>query len=157
MEGNSYIIEFVAELGPWAWLIGGVILLALELVLPGSFLMWLGLAAIIVGGASFAVDLSWQVAWVSFAVLAIVLLLVGRHFFAANRTKSDRPHLNERGLAMIGRQMTLLEPISDGQGRVKIGDTFWRVQGPDLAAGSRVEISDADGSTLIVSPVAEPL
>lgn len=156
MEDSSYILGIVSDLGPWAWLIGGVILLALELVLPGSFLMWLGLAAIVVGVASFAVGISWQVAWISFAVLAIVLLLVGRHFFAPNRSKSDRPHLNERGQAMIGRQMTLDEPIADGQGRVKIGDTFWRVQGPDLAAGTRVEVSDTDGSALIVLPANRP-
>lgn len=152
MEGNSYIIDLVHDLGPWAWLIGGVILLALELALPGSFLMWLGLAAILVGIASFVGEIPWQVAWISFAALAIILLLVGRHFFAPGRTKSDRPHLNERGQSMIGRQLTLAEPISDGQGRVKIGDTFWRVQGPDLAAGTRVEVNATDGSALIVVP-----
>lgn len=155
MEGNSYIFDIAESLGPWAWLIGGVILLALELVLPGSFLMWLGMAAVIVGSMSLFVDISWHIAWISFAVLAIVLLLAGRYFFSPNRTVSDRPHLNERGLVMIGRKMTLSEPISDGQGRVKIGDTLWRVQGPDLAAGTRIEVSGTDGSALIVVPIVE--
>lgn len=152
---SSYIVQLVADLGPWAWLIGGIILLALELAMPGSFLIWLGLAALVVGLASFVVDLSWQVAWIGFAVLAIVFLLVGRRLFSAERTTSDRPHLNERGKALVGRRLTLTEPIVDGEGRVRIADTLWRVRGPDLAAGTRIEISRADSATLIVVPVAD--
>jgi membrane protein implicated in regulation of membrane protease activity len=152
---NSYIIQLVSDLGPWAWLIGGIILLALELAMPGSFLVWLGLAALVVGMASFVVDLSWQVAWIGFAVLAIVFLLIGRRVFSAERTASDRPHLNERGRALVGRRFTLTEPIVDGEGRVRIGDTLWRVRGPNLAAGTSIEVRSADSATLIVAPVAE--
>lgn len=155
MENNSsFILQFASDLGPWAWLIGGLILLALELAMPGSFLMWLGLAALVVGGASFIIDLSWQAAWIGFGVLSIVLLVLGRRFFASERTATDRPHLNERGQALVGRQLTLTEPIVDGEGRVRIGDTQWRVRGPNLAAGTRIEISQADSATLIVVPVA---
>ena len=63
-QGGSYILTLAEELGPWAWLIGGIVLLALELAIPGSFLIWLGLAAVVVGLVSFAVDLSWQAAWI---------------------------------------------------------------------------------------------
>lgn len=154
MDSNSsYILQVVSELGPWAWLIGGIILLALELAMPGSFLVWLGLAALVVGVASFVVDLSWQAAWIGFAALAIVFLLLGRRLFSAERTASDRPHLNERGQALVGRQLTLTEPIVDGEGRVRIGDTLWRVRGPNLTAGTRIEISRADSATLVVVPV----
>lgn len=154
MENNgSYIIQFASSLGPWAWLIGGIILLALELAMPGSFLIWLGLAAVVVGIVSLVVDLSWQVAWIGFATLAIVFLLIGRRMFSAERTTSDRPHLNERGQALVGRHFTLTEPIVDGEGRVRIGDTLWRVRGPNLTAGTQIEISQADSATLIVVPV----
>lgn len=153
--GSSYILTLAEELGPWAWLIGGIVLLALELAIPGSFLVWLGLAALIVGLVSFAVDPSWQAAWIGFAVLALILLVAGRRWFSAQRTRSDRPHLNERGQALIGRRFTLSDPIADGEGRIRIGDTLWRVQGPDLAAGTRIEISRSDGATLIVVPVSD--
>ena len=156
MDNNSsYIVQLVSDLGPWAWLIGGIILLALELAMPGSFLIWLGLAALVVGIVSLVVDLSWQVAWIGFAALAIVFLLVGRRLFSAERTTSDRPHLNERGQALVGRRLTLTEPIVDGEGRVRIADTLWRVRGPNLAAGTCIEISKADSATLIVVPVAD--
>lgn len=155
MENNdSYIVQLASDLGPWAWLIGGIVLLALELAMPGSFLIWLGLAALVVGIASLVVDLSWQVAWIGFAALALVFLLVGRRLFSAERTTSDRPHLNERGQALIGRQFTLTEPIVGGEGRVRIGDTLWRVRGPNLTAGTQIEVSQTDSATLIVIPVA---
>ena len=51
--------------------------------------------------------------------------------------ESDQPLLNRRGEQLIGRIATLTEPIKDGRGRVRIGDTMWRVSGPDLPAGAQ--------------------
>ncbi len=42
------------------------------------------------------------------------------------------------------------EPIKDGFGRVALGDTVWRIAGPDLAAGQKVRIVGADGAVLKV-------
>ena len=64
-------MAFIISLGPWAWIIAGAILLALELAVPGAFMMWLGLAAVMVGAISFLVDWSWQWQCVAFAVLAL--------------------------------------------------------------------------------------
>ena len=41
--------EMFSTLGTWNWLIFGFILMALELLAPGVFLFWLGLAALLVG------------------------------------------------------------------------------------------------------------
>ena len=38
--------EMFSTLGTWNWLIFGVVLMALELLAPGVFLFWLGLAAL---------------------------------------------------------------------------------------------------------------
>ena len=45
-------MAFIISLGPWAWIIAGAILLALELAVPGAFMMWLGLAAVMVGAVA---------------------------------------------------------------------------------------------------------
>ncbi len=50
----------------------------------------------------------------------------------------------------IGEEIVLNEPISDGFGRVPIGDTVWRVAGPDLPAGRKVRIVGHDGAVLKV-------
>jgi membrane protein implicated in regulation of membrane protease activity len=54
------VVSFIIGLGPWKWVIVGAILLALELAVPGAFMMWLGMAAVLVGVISFLVDWSWQ-------------------------------------------------------------------------------------------------
>src|ERR1700722_7425957 len=111
--------EMFSTLGTWNWLIFGIILMALELVAPGVFLFWLGLAALLVGLLSFVVHPSWQVQ---------ILLLAG---FAA---------------PLFGRWFRLENPIIDGSGTVRIDDTVWRVPGPDAPAGTRVRIVQADGA-----------
>ena len=73
-------MEFIASLGPWAWIIAGAILLAFEIALPGAFMMWLGLAAILVGVISLVVTVSWQMQCVLFAVLALLSVPLWRRF-----------------------------------------------------------------------------
>ena len=65
----------IASLGPWNWIILGGILLAIEVMAPGTFILWLGLSAILVGVISFAIDWSWQAQGVAFAVLAAIQLV----------------------------------------------------------------------------------
>jgi membrane protein implicated in regulation of membrane protease activity len=61
------------------------------------------------------------------------------------------PFLNRRAAALVGRVFTLEKPIVDGAGTVRIGDTVWRVAGPDAPAGSRVKIVQVDGANLTVA------
>jgi membrane protein implicated in regulation of membrane protease activity len=62
--------EMFSTLGTWNWLIFGVLLMALELLAPGVFLFWLGLAALLVGLLSFAIHPSWQMQILMFAIFA---------------------------------------------------------------------------------------
>src|SRR5579859_2655381 len=62
--------EMFATLGTWNWLIFGIVLMALELLAPGIFLFWLGLAALLVGLLSFAFNPSWQLQILMFAIFA---------------------------------------------------------------------------------------
>jgi membrane protein implicated in regulation of membrane protease activity len=145
-------MEFIASLGPWAWIIAGAILLAFEIALPGAFMMWLGLAAILVGAISLAVTVSWQMQCVLFAVLALLSVPLWRRFARKVDPQTDAPLLNRRTDALVGRTCTLEKPIVDGVGTVRIDDTIWRVQGPDAVAGSRVRVTRADGADLSVEP-----
>jgi membrane protein implicated in regulation of membrane protease activity len=140
------------SLGTWNWLIFGVILMALELIAPGVFLFWLGLAALLTGLVSFAFTPSWQVQILMFAVFAAVAVPVWRRLARSSAADSaDSPFLNKRADALVGRVFTLEKPIVDGAGTVRIDDTVWRVAGPDAPAGSRVRIVQADGARLTVA------
>ncbi len=144
--------EMFTTLGTWNWLIFGVILMALELIAPGVFLFWLGLAALLTGLVSFAFTPSWQVQILMFAVFAAVAVPVWRRLARSSAADSaDSPFLNKRADALVGRVFTLEKPIIDGAGTVRIDDTVWRVAGPDAPAGSRVRIVQADGARLMVA------
>ncbi len=144
--------EMFATLGTWNWLIFGVILMALELLAPGVFLFWLGLAALLVGLLSFAFDPSWQFQILMFAAFAAAAVPLWRRIARSNAAVSvSNPFLNKRADALVGRVFTLEKPIIDGAGTVRIDDTVWRVAGPDTPAGSRVRIVQADGASLTVA------
>jgi len=142
----------IIALGPWAWIIAGAILLALELAVPGAFMMWLGLAAGLVGLISLVVDWSWQWQCVAFAVFALASVPLWRRFARKVDPQTESPMLNRRTEALIGRTFTLEKPIVDGVGTVRIDDTIWRVQGPDAPAGGRVRVTRANGADLSVEP-----
>lgn len=151
------IVEWFAGFGAWNWMILGTMLLALEILTPGVYLLWLGIAAIVTGLISFVLGDAgfwvWQVQILIFLVLSIVSVLVGRRAFPTTGTAdTDQPLLNQRELQLVGRTAVLQEPIAEGRGRVRLGDTLWRVNGPDLPAGTRVRVVSAAGGELAVEP-----
>ena len=84
-----------------------------------------------------------------FAVLAIAFALVGRRI-SGSSAESDQPMLNRRVEGLVGRTATLEEPISEGKGRIRLDDSTWIVQGPDMPAGARVRITTAQAGGLTV-------
>ena len=144
------MLATLISLGSWNWFIAAVILFVLELLAPGAFMLWLGIAAVVVGLISIGVDWSWQAQIITFALLSVASIPAWRHFARKVEKPVDRPFLNRRAQAFVGREFTLEKPITDGVGTVKIGDTVWRVRGPDCPAGSRVRIAHADGADLSV-------
>jgi len=147
------MVDVIRSLGAWSWIILGGILLAVELIAPGTFILWLGVSAILVGLISFVIDWNWQEQGVVFVILAVASLVMWwRLIRPAKRDEdaSDQPFLNRRAQGFVGREFTLEKPIVDGAGTVRMGDTIWRVTGPDCAAGSRVRIARAEGATLFV-------
>ena len=144
--------EMFATLGNWNWLIFGVILMALEVLAPGIFLLWLGLAALLVGLLTFIFHPSWQVEILLFAGFAIAAVPLWRRLARGNAGVSEsNPFLNRRAEALLGRVFTLEKPIIDGAGTVRIGDTVWRVAGPDTPAGTRVKVVQVSGADLTVA------
>lgn len=136
----------------WHWLILGFALLVGEVLLPGTFLMWPGIAAILTGVLAYvAPSLGWEVHALVFAVATVVAAAVGRAAYVRLRTPvTDRPALNRRAAQLVGSVHTLEAPIVDGHGRVPVGDSTWTVSGPDLPAGTRVRVTGAEGIVLRV-------
>ncbi|MFD2236217.1 NfeD family protein [Aureimonas populi] len=143
-------------LATYGWWILGLVLLALELAAPGVYLLFFGIAALVVGTNAFLFPgLGWQSEVIGFAVVSLVAVLLGHKWYGQRGTRTDGTDLNHRTRRLIGRTATLSEAIEGGRGRVSIEDGWWTVEGPDLPRGARVVIKGADGSVLTVRP-AEP-
>jgi len=143
------ILDLIRELGGWSWWILGLILLGVEVLAPGFFFLWFGIAAILIGISALLIDWPWQLQVVGFVVLAVVTALIGRRLAGARGEVAD-PHLNMRAGRLEGRVFTLAEPIVNGRGRVRIDDTTWQVSGPDQPAGARIRVVGSDGTVLAV-------
>jgi membrane protein implicated in regulation of membrane protease activity len=146
------MMDYLANLGVWNWFILGGLLLVMEIIAPGTFMLWLGLSALIVGVLSLIVVWPWQAQLVAFAVLSIASIILWRRLSPKLQEVREQPFLNRRTEGFIGRVFTLDKPIVDGSGTVRIDDTIWQVRGPDSASGARVKVTDADGATLYVMP-----
>ncbi len=147
--------DWISTLEPhWFWLTVGLALGVVEILAPGFFLMWLGLAAIIVGLLAWVVptiSLPFQVAL--FAVLSVLTVYAGKKFLKDNPIESEDPALNDRSARLRGEIVTVVEAITNGRGRVKVGDSEWNVRGSDAAVGTQVRVAGADGATLLVEPI----
>lgn len=142
--------DFLATLQFWHWWILAAVLAAIEAVAPGIFFIWFGAAAAIVGVVALILPgLGWEAEIILFAVLAVVAVFVGRRFLR-RRMPSHDPALNRRGERYLGRQFTLETAIVNGRGSIKVDDSVWRAEGPELPAGRRVKVIGTDGAVLRV-------
>jgi membrane protein implicated in regulation of membrane protease activity len=138
----------------WHWWALAAGLGILEVLAPGFVLIWLGLAAAATG----LILLIWPAMPLGLQLLVFAALAVASVFgwFRWQRTApqgSDQPNLNRRADQLLHRRAPLIEPIVNGRGRVKLGDSSWTVAGPDLPAGQMVEVIGAEGTVLQVKPV----
>ena len=141
-------------LGQWVWFVAACVLLMFELITPGVFFIWLAFAAALTGVADYFFDLPWQAELLLFAALSVVAVFAGRRVYKGPAmVPADNPYLNRRQMGYVGRTFTLKEPIVDGRGRLTIEDTVWEIEGPDLAAGSRVKVTGARAMALQVEPL----
>ncbi|MER2606952.1 MAG: NfeD family protein [Siculibacillus sp.] len=138
--------------GAWSWWVLGLVLLGLEILVPGFVLVWFGAAAILVGALALMVDWPLRILMLVWAVVSVVLLLAGRRWLRRTASHSQDPLLNDRAGRLVGRTFTLAEPLGENGGRLTIDDTVWRVTGPLLPAGSRVVVRSLDGTVLVVTP-----
>jgi inner membrane protein len=140
--------------GSWGWIGIGLVLLTLEILVPGVFMLWFGIAALLVGFVSVIIGSSeyWssETQIVVFLFLSVISAYYGRKYLQKNGA-SDQPLLNQPSLQLVGRSTILKEPIINGYGRAEFDGSFWKISGPDMASGSKITVVSAlNGTTLIV-------
>ena len=95
----------IAEFGPWNWMVLGFVLLVLEIVIPGVFMLWIGIAALLVGTLSLqlwnAGFWTWQLQVVVFLVLSLASAYVGTRIMRSRKDGSDQPLLNKHNISAL--------------------------------------------------------
>jgi membrane protein implicated in regulation of membrane protease activity len=136
----------------YGWWIAALLLIVAEMILPGYFLLWIGVAAGAVGIITLVAPSLPAVAQAAlFALLAIASCFAYWRFVRPlAEHRDDQPLLNRRGKKLIGERFVLIEAIVNGRGKVSVGDGQWLAEGPDLPAGSEVEVIACEGTSLKV-------
>jgi membrane protein implicated in regulation of membrane protease activity len=140
----------------WHWFAFAAVLGSIEILAPGIFFLWLALAAFVTGVIVLLLpDMSAALQITTFGTLAVVMVWAAWKFLKKNPIASDQPLLNQRSAQFVGKLFTLEEAIRNGVGRVRIGDSTWKVEGPDMAAGGQVRVVAFNGAMLTVEKVSD--
>ncbi len=137
----------------WHWLVLGAVLMVAEVVVPGVYLLWIGLAALLTGGMAYVLpSLGWHIHALFFAVMTVAAAIAGHRLYARGGD-GGLPYLNRRGSEFIGHIHVLETPIVGGTGRLRVADSSWRIIGSDLPAGVKVRVVAVQGASLVVEKV----
>ena len=132
------------------WYLLGVVLMLLELVVPGAIIVWFGVGALATGFITeLCGGLYWPIQFIIFSAISILSLYFGRRVIK-QAAPSKTTTLNRRLQTYLGRQSVLKSPIENGMGRIRLDGTYWTVRGPDLPVGTIVEVIGVENSTLVV-------
>ena len=133
------------------WVGVGLALLVAELIVPGVFLMWIGVGAIGTGGAVALGLAGWGPQVSCFAVLSAGSIALGLRL---RRPPVRRVNLPEIGL--VGRTAHALS-FEGREGRVRLGDSDWPAQLVSGAASpepqARLRVVGVKGVVLVVQPM----
>ncbi|BEM81094.1 NfeD family protein [Serratia marcescens] len=155
------MLELIAANPLWFWLSLGGVLLAAEMLGAGGYLLWSGVAALLVGALIWLLPpLSWAWQGMIFAVLTVVVAYLWWYWLRRRPATASggSPVLNQRNRQLIGTRATLTEPMHNGMGRINIGDSSWRAQAAeDLPAGTEVEVVAVEGVTLVIRALPSSL
>jgi len=144
-------MEWFTQLDHWHWWVLAVALVVLEIFAPGVIFLWIGVAAVLVGFVLLVMpDLDWQTQVFIFAILSVLASVAGRILVTRNQAETDQPSLNRRGEQYIGRTFTLDEPVVNGQGKIRVDDTTWKINGDDCDEGTTIRVTGVDGVVLVV-------
>ena len=99
--------------------------------------------------------LIWQYQVLIFAVGALASVMIWHHYLKTHPGEQNTNTLNRRAEQYVGRLFILSEPIVNGRGKIRVDDSSWQVEGPELPLNAKVEVIGVDGVILKVKPKEE--
>ena len=147
------IFALIDTLGMWGWMSFGLILMMLELLIPGTFIIWFGLGAVLTGICVGLMTLTPAMQLTAFIVFSTISIFFGffvyKRLFGANKNVGTQDKTGAH--KYIGQSFKVVESIQDGIGKVAVGDTVWLAKSDkDIAKGRRVKVVAVEGTILVV-------
>ena len=137
------------------WLIIGLALSILELIVPGTYLIWFGLAGLLMSILTYFMPLalSTQIMW--FAAISAIFAVIGwysyRYIFKKMQAPKEYQNLNDSAQQYIGRTVTISEDVVDNQTKVKVGDTYWLAYTEKpLKKGDKAKVTAVKDSLILI-------
>jgi membrane protein implicated in regulation of membrane protease activity len=138
----------------WYWWVLAIVCLVIELLMPAFFFLWMSVSALLTGIIVWLIpSISPEIQVLIFSVLSIISIAAWRIFGKKITIATDQPLLNRRGTQYVGRTFNLHEPIVNGQGKIKVDDTIWKVYGEDCDINSKVKVLASRGTVFDVKKV----
>lgn len=150
------LLAWSAANAHWLWWGIGLLLLAGEMVIPGVYLLWIGIAGLATGLVAFFMPgMGFDGHGLVFAVFGTASIYLGNKYFYARFKEAGEPLVNRRGRSHVGRIYVVCSAIINGRGHVSVGDSRWLAEGPDAPEGARVKVTSVEGTVLMVEPVQD--
>lgn len=138
----------------WYWWVLAVICLVIEILVPAFFFLWMSVSGLITGIIAWLIpSISTDIQIMIFSVLTIMTITAWRIFGKKYVIETDQPLLNRRGSQYVGRVFNLHEAIENGEGKIKVDDTIWKVHGEDCDINTKVKVIASRGTVFDVEKV----
>jgi membrane protein implicated in regulation of membrane protease activity len=150
--------EGIMVLEWWYWIVGGIVLIVAELAVPSFFIVWFGLAALLVGLLLLmapGMPLSAQL--LLWAVASAALTVAWFRYFRRFRDKTRIGTAAGDVIGEIGLLVGAVTPFARGKVRFQrpvLGAEEWPCAADaEIAAGARVKVVSVEGSFMKIEQV----
>jgi hypothetical protein len=138
----------------WNWWELALVLLVIELLAPGFFFLWMAASAFVTGCLLLLMPfISLELQLSIFSLLSVAAIAVWKFYGKKHTIATDHPLLNKRGGQYIGRVFSLYKPIENGEGKIKVDDSIWKVHGQDCDINTKVRVVAIRGTVFDVERV----
>jgi len=149
-------MEWISQMGYLSWFAIGLLFVLAEMFVPGTYLIWFGFSAFIMGILVSLFTFTATETLVLFALISVAFSGLGWYTYAKVLNKTKVPekykYLNDMAGAHIGKVYNLSEDVIDGRSKAKVGDSFWLIEIDEpLKKGTKVKIKDVKDGVILIA------
>jgi membrane protein implicated in regulation of membrane protease activity len=138
----------------WHWIVGGLVLVLAELVIPSFFIVWFGLGALLTGLLTLAFGLAITAQLATWTLASLAMVVLWFRVFRQSFVKTRIGTADGEVIGEIGLLVSAVAPFQRGKVRFQrpvLGSEEWIcLADTAIAAGERVKVVAVEGSFLKV-------